>query len=151
MYLKSGTIIFITIERVAYLDYLSMELPTKISFILRSPPISYVSNIYYLPFSGVVWICSISLVVLCTIVVAVILRLRAADEFQNMKASDYFLFTIASSCQMGSEIWTKVLSARISLVSKKYNKSARYLVLILLQSQSNRKFSPSIVTSANVC
>lgn len=117
LYIKPGTVIFMTIDRLPILDYLSMEFPTRVVFILRSPPISYVSNIYYLPFSGVTWICSISLVVLCTIVVAMILHLKPDEKLQHMKASDYFLFAIASTCQMGPEILTKVLSARISIVS----------------------------------
>ncbi|XP_055308680.1 uncharacterized protein LOC129572693 [Sitodiplosis mosellana] len=69
-----GTIIFMTADRIDYLDYLSMTIPSSIAFVLRSPPISYVSNIYYLPFTGVVWICSISLVILCTIIIAFVLK-----------------------------------------------------------------------------
>lgn len=107
-----------TLERIDYMDYVSMTYPSKISFVLRSPPISYVSNIYYLPFNGVVWICSISLVILSTIVTAFILKfsLSRDEATEHLKISDYFLFAIASSCQMGSDILTKILSARISMV-----------------------------------
>lgn len=107
-----------TIDRIDYLDYLSMTIPSTIAFVLRSPPISYVSNIYYLPFTGVVWICSISLVILCTLVIAFILKFSwSRDEgTEHLKSSDYFLFAIASSCQMGSDVLTKILSARISMV-----------------------------------
>lgn len=107
-----------TADRIDYLDYLSMTIPSSIAFVLRSPPISYVSNIYYLPFTGLVWICSISLVFLCTIVIASTLKfhLSAENEKENLKASDYFLFAVASACQMGTDIMTKVLSARISIV-----------------------------------
>lgn len=116
--MKKGTIIFLTIDRIAYLDYLSMTVPTTITFILRSPPISYVSNIYYLPFTGVVWISSISLVILCTSFIAFILKFHwTHDETaQYLNVTDYILFAIASSCQMGSEIMSKILSARISMV-----------------------------------
>ncbi|XP_031617481.1 ionotropic receptor 75a-like [Contarinia nasturtii] len=112
-----GTIIFMTIERLEYLDYLSMTIPSKIAFILRAPPLSYISNIYYLPFSGTVWLCSISLVVLCTIFIAFTLKLSwCRDEgTEHLRASDYFLFAIASSCQMGNDILTTILSARISM------------------------------------
>lgn len=119
---KIGTIIFLTIERVGYLDYLSMTIPSAIAFILRAPPISYVSNIYYLPFTGVVWMCSISLVILCTSVIAITLKLHwAHDETARyLNLTDYILFAIASSCQMGSEIMSKILSARISMVCRRY-------------------------------
>lgn len=114
----TGTIIFLTIDRIDYLDYLSMTIPSSIAFVLRSPPISYVSNIYYLPFTGTVWLCSISLVVLCTVLIAWTFKLHmmAGKETPNLEISDYFLFAIASSCQMGTDILTKVLSARISMV-----------------------------------
>lgn len=96
-----------------------MEVPSNFAFVLRAPPISYVKNIYYLPFTGVVWVSSISLVMLSTIVVATIIKIRTFEN-ENIKdpsASDYILFAVASSCQMGTDIFTKVLSARISMVS----------------------------------
>lgn len=108
-----------TIDRIDYLDYLSMTIPSTIAFVLRSPPISYVSNIYYLPFTGTVWLCSIALVVLCTVVIALTLKfhLKSGKETEHLKMSDYFLFAVASACQMGTDIITKVLSTRISMVS----------------------------------
>lgn len=115
---NSGTIIFMIKDRVDALEYLTMQIPTSIVFILRSPPVSYVSNIYYLPFTGVVWICSISLVILYTVAIASTLHFHwlPNEPNQNMKASDYFLFAVASACQMGTHIFTKLLSARISMV-----------------------------------
>lgn len=142
IFCNSGTIIFITSERISFLEYLSMQVESNIgihiktlvlfgcgiyylfvcrhlAFILRSPPISYVSNIYYLPFTGVVWICTILLVITCTFVIAVTLKLHWSheEETENMTSSDFLLFAIASSCQMGSECLTKILSARISMVN----------------------------------
>lgn len=114
-----GTIIFITSERVAFLEYISMQVPSALSFILRAPPISYVSNIYYLPFDGIVWICSLSLIVLCTVVIAVTIKIhreRDVAETESMTTSDFILFSIAATCQMGSNILTNILSARISIV-----------------------------------
>lgn len=107
-----------TKERIAYMDYLSMTVASPIAFIMRAPPISYVTNIYYLPFTGVVWICSISLVILCTSMIALILKFHwSHDEtVKYLNATDYILFAIASSCQMSSEIVSKILSARISMV-----------------------------------
>lgn len=109
-----------TIDRIEYLDYLSMTFPSNIAFILRAPPISYVSNIYYLPFTGIVWICSIALVILCTFVIALTLKyhLKYGKEKEDMKTYDFFLFAIASTCQMGTDLITKVYSARISMVSQ---------------------------------
>lgn len=95
-----------------------MVVPTRIAFILRSPPLSYVSNIYYLPFTDVVWICSILLVILSTTVIALTIKyhMRSDEQTKSMTISDYILFAIASSCQMGSVYLTKILSTRISMV-----------------------------------
>lgn len=119
---NTGTIIFITSERVPLMEYLSMMVPTQIAFILRSPPISYVSNIYYLPFTGKVWISSIMLVVVCIFVIALTLKMRWSpdEETENMTSSDFFLFAISSSCQMGNEYLTRILSTRISMVDIQY-------------------------------
>lgn len=116
--LMAGTIMFFSIDRVGIIEYLTMEIYGVSTFILRSPPISYVSNIYYLPFTGAVWACSISLVVLCTFVIAITLTFHVnSDEVaKNMNVSDYLIFAVASTCQMGANILTKVSSARISMV-----------------------------------
>lgn len=97
-----------------------MQIPGTIGFILRAPPISYVSNIYYLPFDGIVWICSISMIVLCTAVIAVTLKFHSERDTagrEKMTTSDYILFSIAATCQMGSNLLTNLLSARVSIVS----------------------------------
>ncbi|XP_055295194.1 uncharacterized protein LOC129564966 [Sitodiplosis mosellana] len=104
-----ASVVLMTIERVEYLDYLSMEVPTEFAFMLRPPPISYVSNIYYLPFTGLVWICSILLVILCTFIVTLTLKFRLMPDegTDHMTTSDYVIFATASTCQMGSEYLTK--------------------------------------------
>lgn len=101
------------------MEYLSLEVATTVAFILRPPPISYVSNIYYLPFTEVVWICLISLVIFSTIVIALTLKFLVKYDggAQHMKTSDFLLFAIAATCQMSSNVLTNVFSARISIVS----------------------------------
>lgn len=48
-----GTISFITPDRLPFIDYLSCPIEVKLAFVLRDPPLTYVKNIYYLPFTGV--------------------------------------------------------------------------------------------------
>lgn len=112
-----------SIDRITYLEYLTQTISIPIGFVFRSPPISYVSNIYYLPFTGIVWLCSIALVILCTFITSltIVFRFSSDDDIKNMNTSDYFLFAIASVCQMGTEVFTKVLSTRISMVSLQTN------------------------------
>lgn len=111
-----------TIDRVPYLEYLSMEVPSNFAFILRAPMLSYVSNIYFLTFDATVWVFSILLVILCTTVIALTFRIRSSTgEAPGQKtASDYILFAVESTCQMSTEILTKVISARISMVINKH-------------------------------
>lgn len=95
-----------------------MTIPTGFAFIMRAPPLSYVSNIYYLSFSNAVWICSILMIFLTTIVIALTFKVRASANEQNteLKFSDFFLLAIASLCQMGTERSAKKLSSKISMV-----------------------------------
>lgn len=131
-----------TTDRIDYLEYLSMTLPTSIAFVLRAPPISYVSNIYYLPFSTIVWICSILLVILCTCVIALTLKFRfqSGETSANLTVSDFILFAIASSCQMGSEIMSKMLSARLSMVG-----------VIIISSKEHVHYQTSKMLFISVC
>lgn len=106
-------------DRISYLDYLSMTIPSTVAFILRSPPISYVSNIFYLPFTGAAWIASIVCTIVCTVFVAITIKYSySPDNVRNkdLDASDYFLFAVVSVGQLGTEIFTSILSARIAIV-----------------------------------
>lgn len=95
-----------------------MGIPSNYIFVLRPPSISFVSNIYYLPFTGLVWVCSIALVILSTIVIALTLTARSVPEERNkhLTIPDYFMFSIAAVCQMGPEIFSTFYSARIATV-----------------------------------
>lgn len=95
-----------------------MGIPSNYIFVLRPPSISFVSNIYYLPFTGLVWVCSIVLVTLSTIVIASTLTARSEPEERNkhLTISDYFMFSIAAVCKMGPEIFSAFYSARIATV-----------------------------------
>lgn len=110
-------------ERVAHIDYISMTCPTNGKFIFRSPPLSYTANIYYLPFTLAVWLCSIALVIL-TITVIYIIHKNSREHRLNMEQfreqlSDFILLGILSVCQMGTNIDFKRISGRIAIVRHK--------------------------------
>lgn len=112
-----GTSMFFMSERVPLVDYISMTTPTSLRFVFRSPPLSYTANIYYLPFSSTVWICSIFLVILCTIVVYITSGRVVSRGETFSSASDFALMAISTVCQMGSQLKTSRLPGRISTVS----------------------------------
>lgn len=107
-----------TTDRVDYLEYLSAVAATSFMFIMRAPPMSHVSNIFVLTFTGIAWICVISLVIACTICIALTIKFHATpdENRDDLKAADYFLFAIASICQMSSQFSSKMMSTRILMV-----------------------------------
>lgn len=118
-----GTGMFFTPERVQSIDYISMTTSTFGAFVFRAPSLSYTSNIYYLPLSTTVWICSILLVILSTFVVYLAYKHSAHStasrnfNTESMRVSDFVLIAISMVCQMGSQLYPRRLSGRISTVS----------------------------------
>lgn len=109
-----------TPSRVALIEYISMTTSTQAAFVFRAPPLSYVSNIYYLPFTTTVWICLIILLITSVIVIFVTYKLPKipSDEFYvEDSPSDFFILCIEIVCQMGTYFTPKSLSGRISFVN----------------------------------
>lgn len=136
-----GTALFPSVERVTLYDYSSMITTTKLRFVFRAPPLSYVSNIYYLPFQSMVWLCSGAIVCVACLAIyisyhgtAVCARRRrrrqttidgavatteASEEeleASNVRGTDIILLGVGAIAQMGSQLEAKFLSSRISTV-----------------------------------
>ncbi|XP_031630864.1 ionotropic receptor 75a-like [Contarinia nasturtii] len=88
-----GTVLFITPDRVPHIEYLSCTLLARLAFVFRDPPLSQVSNLYYLPFSGMVWICGIILVVVSTSIIFVTYQFSKDNE-QELISTDFFVFSL---------------------------------------------------------
>lgn len=118
-----GSALFFTAERVHLLDYISMTTSTFAAFVFRTPSLSYTSNIYYLPLSATVWVCSILLVILSTFVIYAAYKhspnSNTSRNFHTdyMRISDFVLIALSTVCQMGSQLYPKRISGRISTVS----------------------------------
>lgn len=114
-----GTALFLTPDRVAIIEYLSMATPTRAKFVFRAPPLSYVANIYTLPFNTKVWMSLGGFLVLITIVVYLTYSfeeyIRRNDNKWNMaKLTDIILLTVGAICQMGSHKEPKSKSGRVA-------------------------------------
>lgn len=59
-----GTPLFFTIDRVDIIDYIAMTTPTRSKFVFREPKLSYVTNVFMLPFDRYVWTAIISLLII---------------------------------------------------------------------------------------
>lgn len=106
-----------TPDRVALVDYIAVILPTTAKFIFREPPLSYVSNIYYLPFHHTVWFAIIISIVLCTFLIHLTYRYSMRGTDRQPTISDFALYAVSTVCQMGSLVKPKKLSGKIASVS----------------------------------
>ncbi|KAF5303151.1 hypothetical protein FQR65_LT08314 [Abscondita terminalis] len=50
-----GTAVFLRGDRFPVVDYVGMTIPTRSKFVFRQPKLSYVENVYILPFNWSVW------------------------------------------------------------------------------------------------
>lgn len=114
----AGTPCFLTVERIGVMEYVSMVTPTITKFIFRAPPLSFVTNIYYLPFDKNVWMSLVALVIISCFVIYVTYRISNTRNptLEQLRISDIALFGISSICQMGTHREPKYASGRISTV-----------------------------------
>lgn len=106
------------------MEYGSMTIPIDLGFLMRSPPLSYVSNIYRLAFTDAVWVCSMILCIVATLIIALTFKIRAEldEDCEQLTFSDFFLIATAYLCQMGAEVSAKKLSSKISMVRVERNR-----------------------------
>lgn len=117
-----GTGLFVVQERIRLIEYLSMITPTQSRFVLRAPPLSYVSNIYSLPFSKNLWFYLVILLLLCIISIFIFFKI---ENFNNVglpgvgdpRFSDVVLLSFGALCQMGPLIDSRRMSGKIIIVS----------------------------------
>lgn len=111
-----GTVLFITADRLPYIEYLSETIKVHMAFVFRPPPLSQVSNIYGLPFNTTLWICVLFMFMLCTTIIGIIYFFSKQKNDGNFYKSDLILLAIATMCQMGGQIIPKTASAKIAMV-----------------------------------
>lgn len=125
-----------------------MTTPTRSKFVFRQPKLSYVANVYVLPFRWTVWLSTFFLVVIAAfalyIVVSWELRKNIADDAAVLEKSwkDIFTLSLGAVCQQGSSVVPSGASGRmitiiifISLMFLYTSYSAN--IVALLQSSSN--------------
>nr|ALR72537.1 ionotropic receptor 75q [Colaphellus bowringi] len=74
-----GTASFFTIDRIDVVEFYASSAPTYMKFIFRAPPLSYVTNVFTLPFHTYVWYCSFLLLVLIFFAIYVIVKWEWKD------------------------------------------------------------------------
>nr|AUF73086.1 ionotropic receptor [Anoplophora chinensis] len=148
-----GTALFFTIDRINIIDYIAMATPTRSKFVFRQPKLSYVSNVYTLPFDYHVWLCTIFLV----IIVGIFLYITVKWEWQKSKhdkmedtsypdlrdsISDVAVLSFGALCQQGAAAIPVCVSGRITTIIMFISLMFLYTsysanIVALLQSSSN--------------
>ncbi|KAJ8959817.1 hypothetical protein NQ318_011549 [Aromia moschata] len=108
-----GTASYITIDRIDIIDYLASATPTSAKLIFRAPPLSYVSNIFTLPFDIYVWYSGFMLTAAILLVLYVITIWEWKDPTFRKKmfgpqalqpsVFDVFLLEVGAITQQGSD------------------------------------------------
>ncbi|XP_045473926.1 uncharacterized protein LOC123680189 [Harmonia axyridis] len=122
-----GTALFITADRVAIIDYIAMTTKTRSKFVFREPKLSYVTNVFVLPFDRKVWISTIALVILTGFTLLVIVkwekrRKEYESNGQNVHLdledsfADIAVLTFGAFCQQGASAIPYSLPGRITTI-----------------------------------
>lgn len=109
-YELGATPLFITLERVDLVEYISMPSPTRSKFVFKSPKLSYTDNVFLLPFDQFVWFSSAGLVLISSI-----LLLGAVYIESNV-------------LKEGNQVW--------NYIYKKHKNILSFLYIYILQSDS---------------
>ncbi|XP_055679896.1 probable glutamate receptor [Lutzomyia longipalpis] len=142
-----GTSLFMTAERVPIIDYISMTVPTHAAFIFRPPPLSYISNIFYLPYQDMVWVCALILFGVCTVIFFIVWRASLkmqehCDPKDVPRFTDVLMNAMGAVTQQGEQMDAKVLPGRIASFSLSLAMLFLYAsytanIVALLQSTTN--------------
>lgn len=97
---------FVNTERLKVIDYLSWTTPTSIQFVYRQPPLSYVSNLFTLPFSRSVWISIAGMFVVSIGIIYVVTIWERKNVDDRLFDDDSFLevvmLAVGAVCQQGT-------------------------------------------------
>ncbi|CAG9795972.1 unnamed protein product [Diatraea saccharalis] len=133
-------------ERLDVVSYTDMMAPFRVRFVFRQPPLSYVSNIYSLPFSTAVWVA----ILICTAVSTATLYVESKWENTVTKSAtqlngsfgDALLLTMSAVGQQGCVLEPQKYSGRMAawisfatlmLLYAAYSAN----IVVLLQAPSN--------------
>ncbi|XP_012270313.1 glutamate receptor ionotropic, delta-2 [Orussus abietinus] len=124
-----GTTTFFTKERLGVVQYISLYTSSRTGFIFRRPPLSFVSNIFTLPFHRSVWMAITGFLILVFGALYVALRWEWKQTFSEevnesyrfgglfpSSWSDNLLIIVGVVSQQGCWYEPRILSARIILL-----------------------------------
>lgn len=122
-----GTPAFMTVDRIDIIDYIVATTRTNMKFIFRAPPLSYVSNVFVLPFHKTVWYACLVLILVTFLGLFLISKWEWKDptfrsiveKMSGVLHSDFFdsvMFEMGAITQQGSDVEPKSVSGRIATI-----------------------------------
>nr|APC94347.1 ionotropic receptor 1 [Pyrrhalta aenescens] len=126
-----GTALFFTIDRIDVIEYIAPSAPTYMKFIFKAPPLSYVSNVFTLPFDTDVWYSCFALVPLIFVTIYIIVKWEWKDpifkeEIQETNSNsivplrpgliDVLVMQLGAITQQGAESEPKSNAGRIATI-----------------------------------
>ncbi|KAH9631872.1 hypothetical protein HF086_014344 [Spodoptera exigua] len=152
-----GTLTIFTQERMDVVDYIAMVGTTAVRFVFREPPLSYISNIFTLPFSGTVWLAIFICVLGCSIFLYIASRWEASMGMHPLQLdgswADVLILIIGAVLQQGCTLEprygagrcvTLILFIALTVLYAAY--SANIVVLLRAPSSSVRSL-PDLLNS----
>ncbi|XP_060528319.1 uncharacterized protein LOC132703210 [Cylas formicarius] len=149
-----GTSLFFTKDRVDLIDYIAMVTPTKSKFVFRQPKLSYVSNVYTMPFDRRVWLCIAFTIILIIATMYVLAKWewkkKKYVEFHDTSNSaeltdsltEIVLVAFGALCQQGASALPYSAPGRIATICSMITLMFIYVsysanIVALLQTSSN--------------
>nr|ULA45346.1 chemosensory ionotropic receptor IR75q.1 [Agrotis segetum] len=149
-----GTVTYISIERMAILEYLTIPTPITAKFVFRQPPLSYQTNLFILPFSTGVWMSAGAFVLILGAILYINTKWdnKKYEKYNKQKMDqtclpptwgDITIFVLSAISQQGSSNELKGTLGRLVMFIVflaflfLYTSYSAYIVA-LLQSTSNR-------------
>ncbi|XP_063894393.1 ionotropic receptor 75a-like [Helicoverpa armigera] len=152
-----GTLTIFTQERMMAVDYIAMVGSTAVRFVFREPPLSYISNIFTLPFSGAVWLAIFICVLGCSIFLYIASKWEASMGMHPLQLdgswADVLILMIGAVLQQGCTLEpryaagrcvTLILFLALTILYAAY--SANIVVLLRAPSSSVRSL-PDLLNS----
>ncbi|PSN49052.1 Ionotropic receptor 75m [Blattella germanica] len=143
---------FVTKQRLPFVRYIASTSETKNSFIFRQPPLSFVENIFTLPFNRSTWWASAGLITLTGFILYIAFKWEfkkkkitdgASNERERVQGSDVLLMSLGAICQQGTSQEAESIPGRILMFFLFTSVIFLYTaysacIVALLQSSTNR-------------
>ncbi|CAH1364152.1 unnamed protein product [Tenebrio molitor] len=123
-----GTPLFFTTDRIDIIDYIAATTPTYMKFIFKAPPLTYVTNVFTLPFAASVWhYCFVMVAVVVIFVYLVVLWEWKEVKFRKTISGkrgdtlrpnifDVIMMEIGAITQQGSDVEPQSIAGRIIFI-----------------------------------